>query len=306
MRALLVANPTATTTTTRTRDVIARALSSTYDLDVVLTEHRGHARDLARRARAEGLDLVVALGGDGTVNEVVNGLLGAAPAPGAPALGVVPGGSTNVFARALGVAQDPVEATGQLLDAVAAGRLRRVGLARAGERWFTFSAGLGLDAEVVGAVDRRRGAGARSTPGLFLRTAVRQFYLGTERRHGPLTLVRPGQPDVEGLFLAVVQNTAPWTYLGTRRIDPSPRASFDTGLDLYALRSLRSATVLREAAALLRGTGRTGASVLQLHDEPELVLRSQVPVALQIDGEHLGTRTSLTFTAVPGALAVRV
>ncbi len=304
MRALLVANPAATTTTARTRDVIARALASTFELDVVVTEHRGHARDLARQARTEGLDLVVSLGGDGTVNEVVNGLLGAAPAAGAPLLGVVPGGSTNVFARALALPEDPVEATGQLLDAAVAGRVRRVGLARAGERWFTFSAGLGLDAEVVAAVDRRRGAGARSTPGLYLRTALREFYLGTERRHGPLVLVRRGEPDVEGLFLAIVQNTAPWTYLGARRVDPSPRASFDTGLDLFALRSMSTTSVARHAAVLLRGRGRPARGTLALHDQPELVLRATTPVAVQIDGEHLGARTSMTFTSVPGALGV--
>ena len=108
MRALLVVNPKATATTARARDVLAHALASETKLDVVHTKARGHARELARQAAVDGLDLVVALGGDGTVNEVVNGLLTDGPGPGVPALAVVPGGSTNVFAGALGLPESPV------------------------------------------------------------------------------------------------------------------------------------------------------------------------------------------------------
>ena len=121
MRALLVVNPAATTTSARTRDVLIHALASELKLEVATTEYRGHARDLGRRAAESGeIELVVALGGDGTVNEVVNGLLHDGPDPeGLPRLAVVPGGSTNVFARALGLPNDAVEATGALLDALA-------------------------------------------------------------------------------------------------------------------------------------------------------------------------------------------
>ncbi|MGO4426973.1 diacylglycerol kinase family protein, partial [Streptomyces sp. MCAF7] len=120
MRALIVVNPAATTTSARTRDVLIHALASDLKLDVATTEYRGHARDLARQAAEGGThELVVALGGDGTVNEVVNGLLHHGPDPdGLPRLAVVPGGSTNVFARALGLPNDVVEATGALLDAL--------------------------------------------------------------------------------------------------------------------------------------------------------------------------------------------
>ncbi|MFV2120269.1 acylglycerol kinase family protein, partial [Streptomyces sp. Act-28] len=130
MRALLVSNPAATTTSARTRDVLVHALASEMKLDAVTTEYRGHARDLARQAvEAGNVDLVVALGGDGTVNEVVNGLLHRGPAPDRlPRLAVVPGGSTNVFARALGLPNDAVEATGALLDALRERRSRTVGL----------------------------------------------------------------------------------------------------------------------------------------------------------------------------------
>ena len=159
MRALLVTNPTATTTTARSREVLARALASEVKVDVEETSHRGHAAALAVRAAREGLDLVVALGGDGTVNEVVNGLLTDGPRDGIPALAVVPGGSTNVFARAIGLPGDPFDATGQILEALRAGRTTTVGLGLAEDRWFTFNAGVGFDAEVVRRIERRRRAG---------------------------------------------------------------------------------------------------------------------------------------------------
>src|ERR1041385_4004273 len=130
MRALLVVNPAATTTSARTRDVLTHALASEMKLEAVTTEYRGHARDLGRQAAdSEDIDLVVALGGDGTVNEVVNGLLQNGPDRARlPRLAVVPGGSTNVFARALGLPNDAVEATGVLLDALREERERTVGL----------------------------------------------------------------------------------------------------------------------------------------------------------------------------------
>ena len=161
MRALLVVNPAATTTSARTREVLASALEAELKLEVAHTRHRGHASELAREAREDGLDLVVVLGGDGTVNEVVNGLLAGRTRPDVPDLAVVPGGGTNVFTRALGVPRDPVEATGALLDALRDHRRRSIGLGVAGDRWFTFNAGMGWDAEVVARVDRRRRA--RST-----------------------------------------------------------------------------------------------------------------------------------------------
>ena len=131
MRALLVVNPAATTTSARTRDVLIHALASEMKLEAVTTEYRGHARDLGRQAaESKDIELVVALGGDGTVNEVVNGLLHNGPSPeNLPRLAVVPGGSTNVFARALGLPNDAVEATGALLDALRQGSIAGAALA---------------------------------------------------------------------------------------------------------------------------------------------------------------------------------
>jgi diacylglycerol kinase family enzyme len=306
MRALLVVNPKATATTPGMRDVLTHALSSETKLDVVQTEARGHATSLARQAVVEGLDVVVALGGDGTVNEVVNGLLADGPAAGLPALAVVPGGNANVFARALGLPDTAVEATGQLLGALREGRRRSVGLATADERWFTFCAGLGLDAEVVRRVEGARAEGSRATPGLFVRQGVRHFFFGAQRKEPAMT-VQVGDGEPERIGLALVCNTTPWTYLGPRPVQPCPEASFDSGLDLFALRRLGTVSTLRHLRQILATDPRPhGRHLLQLHDEDGFVLRADRPLAFQLDGDDLGDRTSVVFRSVPRALEVVV
>src|SRR5215212_4720839 len=247
MRALVVVNPAATSTSAKMRDVLVGALASELKLDVVETSHRGHARELGAQAAAEGIDLVVSVGGDGTVNEVVNGLLENGPAPHLPMLAVVPGGSTNVFSRALGRSRDPVEATAEIIGSLRAGRTRLVSLGTASAsgtpdgdtwtppRWFVFAAGLGFDAEVIARVEARRAAGRRSTGALYVKEATTAFLLGRERRRPAMTLQVPGETAVEGLFLCLFSNVNPWTYLGDRPVNPSPEASFDTGLDLFAM-----------------------------------------------------------------------
>ncbi|WP_322754129.1 diacylglycerol/lipid kinase family protein [Frankia sp. Cas3] len=294
MRALLVVNPIATATTQRVRDVLVSALAADLSVDVVMTKGRGHAAELAERAADNGLDLVVALGGDGTVNEIANGLLRSGPAPGAPALAVVPGGSTNVFARALGYSPSPVEATGELLEALRDGRSRRIGLGHATftsssgisqSRWFTFCAGFGLDAAVVEQVERKRVHGRRNTPGLYLRSALGRFIRNTGRRCPPITVTTgelgelvtaetaetaqaaadvrsaslpddPDHPDPvpEHVLAAVVCNTTPWTYLNARPVRACPDASFDSGLDLVGLRRLTVMTTTRSILQMLHGS----------------------------------------------------
>lgn len=310
MRALLVVNPVATSTSQRTREVLASALESDLKLEVAHTSGRGHGTELAHQARLDGIELVVALGGDGTVNEVVNGLLSAGPGDDVPALGVVPGGGTNVFARALGLPRDPVEATGALLAAVRAGRRRSIGLGAAGDRWFTFNAGMGLDAEVVARVDRRRrkiGRERHPTSGDYVRAAAVEFFAGTRRRHPALTVHRPGAEPLEGVHMAIVANTAPWTYWGERPLLTSPEASFDRGLDLYALTRLRTAGTLAEVQRLLRGrTSERAGQVHREHDLTEMTLRASRPVAAQVDGEALGETDMLVLRSVPDALRVLV
>ena len=126
MRAVLIVNPNATSTTPAGRDLLAHALESRVKLTVAHTDHRGHAVEIASDAAREGVDVVIVHGGDGTVNEVVNGMLGtpgSSPPRHTPAVGVVPGGSANVFARSLGISPDPVEATNQLVDLLVMHRL---------------------------------------------------------------------------------------------------------------------------------------------------------------------------------------
>ncbi len=321
MRALLVVNPKATTTSARTRDVLIHALASDLKLEAVVTEFRGHARDLARRAVDDGeVELVVALGGDGTVNEVVNGLLHHGPDADLPRLAVVPGGSTNVFARALGLPNDAVEATGALLDALREGRERTVGLGlvqgTAGtedegvpDRWFTFCAGMGFDAGVVGRVEQQRVRGKRSTHSLYIRQVLRQFAAEQHRRQGTITLSEPGRETLRDLALAIVCNTSPWTFLGNRPVYASPHASFDTALDVLALGRLSPSAVALHATQLLLSTperGPRGKHVTSLHDLTDFTLQSQAPLPFQVDGDHLGLRTSATFRGVRRALRVIV
>ena len=306
MRALLVVNPTATATTPAMRDVLAQALASETKLDVVQTEARGHATSLARQAVSDGLDVVVALGGDGTVNEVVNGLLTDGPSSNLPALAVVPGGNANVFARALGLPDTAIEATGHLLEALRGHRRRSVGLGLVEGRWFTFCAGFGLDAEVVRRVESKRSDGSRATPGLFVKQGLRQFFRGTDRRH-PALEIEFDDGACERLGLALVCNATPWTYLGPRPVRPCPEASFETGLDVFGLRRLGTIRTLLHLRQILADRPRPrGRDVLLRHDERGFVLRADRPCAFQVDGDDLGDRTQVSFRAVPAALEVVV
>ena len=338
MRALVVVNPAATSTSAKMRDVLVGALASELKLDVVETGHRGHARELGEQAAAHGVDLVVSVGGDGTVNEVVNGLLAKGPAPQLPMLAVVPGGSTNVFSRALGRSRDPVEATAEILASLRVGRTRLVSLGTASAmgtstapvsgtepgtaaavasvdaaahdewtapRWFVFAAGLGFDAEVIARVESRRAAGRRSTGALNVREATSAFLLGRERRRPAMTMQPPGEPPLEELFLCLVSNVSPWTYLGARPVNPSPEASFDTGLDVFAMGRMGAVRMLHTLRqTLTHRPDAWGRGVHRRHDLEELRVTAVRPQGWQVDGDHLGTATGLRVRQVPAALRV--
>ena len=324
MRALLVTNPAATTTTAKVRDVLVRALSSDLKVDVVETTHRGHARELGEQATADGLDVVVTLGGDGTVNETVDGLLAGGPGAHVPTLAVVPGGSTNVFSRALGRSRDPVEATAEILDSLRAGRTRRVSLGTASAqvavgtdiawgagwtppRWFVFSAGLGFDAEVIRRVEEQRARGRRSSGSLYVRAGTQAFLAGRDRRRPPMTLHVPGEQPHEGLFLCLVSNVNPWTYLGHRAIAPSPEAAFDNGLAVFGMGRLGAVRMLRHLRTTMADRPDVrGRAVHRRHDLAELVVTSARPQDWQLDGDHLGPATALRVRSVPDALEVVV
>jgi diacylglycerol kinase family enzyme len=340
MRALVVANPAATTTTRRVRDDVLATLAGGLEVELVETAHRGHGSDLARKACAEAVDVVIALGGDGTVNEVVNGLLHDGPGEHVPALAVVPGGSTNVFSRALGRSRDPRAAAGEILDSLRAGRTRRVSLGRASARgatrrpsdvhdpvlaeaaaeaaaaahpewteprWFAFSAGLGFDADVIARVEAHRSLGRRSTGLLYVREATGAFVLGRDRRDPVMTLDVPGEEPLDGLFLCLVSNVAPWTYLGARAVNPSPEASFDTGLDVFAMGRVGVFRMLHHVRQVFAARpDARGRGVHRRHDLSGLTLTAQRPQGWQVDGDHLGTATGLTVHSVPAALDVVV
>lgn len=304
MRVLVVVNPRATATSERQRDVLAHALGSAAELEIEETANRGHAAALACRAMRDHVDLVVALGGDGTVNEVVNGLLTDGVHEHVPALGVVPAGSTNVFARALGLPNDPIEATGMLLDALRNGRRRPISLGRLEDRWFTFAAGVGFDATVVAAVEKRRRRGTRSTHSLYARVTVREF-LASDRRHPKLHVELPDGTVIDRLFYAIVANCDPWTFVGNRPLRPTPLASFDTGLDLYARSRMGVLSAVYSVAQMARKNPKSGGwGVLLEHDLPGFVLRSDEPILVQVDGDLLEPREKMQFWSVPNAVSL--
>ncbi len=306
MRAVLIVNPHATSTTERRRDLLAHALAGEVSLRVEHTTARGHATELAARAVDDGAELVVVHGGDGTVNEAVNGLLHRGVRPDAPLLAVVPGGSTNVFARAMGVDADPTTATEQILQALALRRSRIVSVGKANERYFTFNAGLGLDAEVVRAVEEHRNDGRAISNALHVRKTVSQFFR-TERSHPRLTVTVPGDEPIEGVYLVLVSNVDPWTYAGNRPVRTNPGLSAEGGLGVLALRSMKLITVLRVARQVLRSRGGpAAAAAVRLDDVRELLVTATEPIGLQTDGDYLGERAEVTFRSIPGALRVVV
>ena len=282
-------------------DLAVRTLAGVLDLEVERTQYRDHARELAAATTA---DLVIVHGGDGSINEVVNGVMGLVE--GRPLMAVIPGGGANVLARALGLPLDAAAAIRRVREAVAAGRHRTIGLGLAADRYFTFSAGLGWDAEVVREVDRLRAQGRRESVSLFLRTMVHQYYAGTDRRRPALTMERDGAPPVSGLFMTIVTNRSPWTYLGNRPLLPVPNPDFNSGLDLLALQRLRLTTVLNVVGQMLyvRSRPPRGRDLVSVLGSESLTLRSARPIALQADGEYLGETEAVKFQFVPHALRI--
>ncbi len=233
-----------------------RTLAARADVEVVETRHRGDAREIAARAVAEGWDALLVLSGDGTINEAVNGLMDKAsiragrttmdPATAAdqlPALGALPGGNANVFTRDLGVPSDPLAAVELIAARLAAGTTRTIGLGLAGDRYFTFNAGLGWDAEVIHAVEEQRAQGRPASNGLYMRTALQQFRRA-DRRHPNLTVHTADGTRIGPVGLALIANTTPWTYVGRHPVSATPDASFDLGLDAFLLRRLRTISTL--------------------------------------------------------------
>ncbi len=311
---MLIVNPNATSTTAAGRDLLAHALESRVRLTVEHTNHRGHATEIAEQAAADGVDVVIIHGGDGTVNEVVNGLLGRpGPLPLAhvPAIAVVPGGSANVFARSLGIPADPLEATNLLVDLLGAHgpsrQWRRIGLMDCGERWAVFTAGMGVDGEVVAAVEShrsRRRARKGVTATAYIRAAV-PAVLRSARREPRLTLQVSDQEPVRGVHFVFVSNSSPWTYANKRPIWTNPDCTFEGGLGVFATTSMSIWRNLGLVRQMLSKRPKLSAKHLIRADDVSWVrVSSDTPVATQIDGDFLGERETMTFRSVRDALGV--
>jgi len=303
VRGLLIVNPQATTTTGNSADLAIRSLTGLVDLDVEHTRYRGHARELAAAARGE---LVIVLGGDGAINEAVNGIMGRPGGGGTPLLAVIPGGGGNVFAQALGLPADTEAAIARIRELIQVGRYRAIGLGLAGDRYFTFSAGLGMDAEAVREVERLRANGRRESAMLFAWAILRRYSSGTDRRHPALTLERDGQPATPDLFMTAITNHSPWTYVRGRAMLPAPNPDFNSGLDVLALRKLRATTILSALGQMLliRRRSPRGRHVLTVTGLESLTVRSVRPIAFQVDGDYLGETEAVKFQFVPHALRV--
>jgi diacylglycerol kinase family enzyme len=294
-----VVNASASSVTARARVVIRKALAADHEVSVVETSRRGHARRLAQGAAASGTDVVAVLGGDGTLNEAANGLVGTGTA-----LAVLPGGSTNVFARSIGLPNDPVEATGVLLEALAAGSVRPVGLGSANGRYFLFHTGIGFDAEVVHQVERRGALKRWAGHPLFITAAVTTWLRHYDRSRPRLAVHLPDGAVVDDGYFAVVLNTSPYTYLGERPLDVAPEATLDRGLVCLTVRRLDLATILGLAASAL-STGRAarrGRWTDYRTDLAELRVVGHGPVPHQLDGDYLGEVDALDFRHEPDAL----
>jgi diacylglycerol kinase family enzyme len=300
MRALLIANTKASTVTPRKMWVIEKALSSELKLEVVLTKRKEHATHLAKGAAHEGLDLVIALGGDGTVNEVVNGL-----AETRVPLAILPGGGTNVLARSLGIPQDTIEATGHLI-ANLHDEPRRVPVGRADGRHFTFACGMGFDGAIGRDVERRQMLKKTAGEWYYVWSGFRVFAAVDRRR--PMISLRWGQRlehRRDGLFVAICQKSAPFTYLGRREMHICPEARLDLGLDCLAIDRFDTRFVLRIVAQMFRSARHTrNRHVLYLHDQPQIEITSRRPLPVEMDGEYLGERDRLLLETVPDALSL--
>jgi diacylglycerol kinase family enzyme len=278
--------------------VIQKALSADHEVTVSETSRRGHAARLAQGAARSGTDLVVVLGGDGTLNEAANGLAGSNTA-----LAPLPGGSTNVFARTIGLPDDPVEATAALLDALTRGAIRRVGLGSVNKRYFLFHCGMGFDAAVVAQVERRGQLKRYAGHPLFIYAAIDTWLRRYDRRRPHFAVQYLDGTEITDGYFAICFNTDPYTYLGARPLTIAPEATLDSALSIVTLRSLRLSRILRVASTALRGKPIRSTRVVD-HRAGIIgfTVRGSRPFPYQVDGDYLGEVTSLRFRYEPDVI----
>ena len=285
--------------TARTRVVIQKALAADHEVEVAETNRRGHAARLAKGAAATGTDVVCVLGGDGTLNEAANGLAGTECA-----LAALPGGSTNVFARTIGTPDDPVEATGALMEALHHANIKPVGLGSVNGRYFLFHAGLGFDAAVVEQVERRAGLKRYASHPLYIWASGSTLLRHYDRSRPRMSLRHADGTTVDDVYLAIVLNTDPYTYLGARPLSLAPEATLERGLVSIGVRTMRLAPMLRLMSAMFReGTSLQGQRGVDYRtDVTKLTVVGHGAFPYQLDGDHLGDIEELEFAHQPEAL----
>jgi diacylglycerol kinase family enzyme len=308
-RMLVIVNPYATTVSDRLKNLVVYALQGRYDVEAVSTQAQNHATEIGREAIDGGYDVVVAFGGDGTLNEVANGLAGT----GVP-VSVLPGGSTNVVCRTLGIPNDVVDATEHLLGLADEWRTRRIDLGTANGRRFAFSCGAGLDATAARRVDAHPKLKARIGPYYYTWAAVSGFY--TRYLRNPVRMrVHADGVEQEGIT-AVVQNSDPFSWFRERPLRICRNVAIDDGtlaiatlsrgaqrdLPFIAARVLierfGSATEHRHIAEI---SGVTEGRIESITPGPDGTPR---PFPVQVDGEYIGEHTTLKLGIEPGALKV--
>ncbi len=285
-------------------------LGRRHEVQVVETERRGHATELARDAVADGAAAVAVLGGDGTLNEVANALVGTRVA-----LLALPGGGTNVFCRTIGLPDDPEDAARELLDALEGGRIRRIGVGAiegtaAGlrdRRHFLFHTGIGWDAAVVEVVERHARLKRRLGHALFAYAGLRTFFLGYDRRRPHVRVELDDGTRVHDVFFAVVMNSDPYTYVGHRPFVVDPTNTAAAPFTVVALRSMRVRHFVVLMYEALRGCGvRERSTLLVARDVTGVTVRRTTSLPYQVDGDHLGDAAELRLTYRPDALSVVV
>ena len=286
-RVLLVANPVARTVSRPVLDVIEKALAADFNLEVDETRRRGHATEMAEQAVRDGYDMMVVFSGDGTINEAVNGLAGSDVA-----LGVLPGGATNVLARVCGMPTDPVEATSWLIAAALQGRAKRMGLGHIEGRYFVLNCGVGLDAEAMGRVDERQ-AKSRAQFERAALSAVVKTVLAKYAGREPFMTVRVDDGDPIESITAFTGRTDPYSFYKNMKLRLTPHARLDNGLDVTVVERLsrRSAPMLLRqvfSGSLIKRKG-----VRYHHDASRVEIVGREPFPVQVDGDNIGLREHL-------------
>jgi diacylglycerol kinase family enzyme len=302
-RMLLIVNPYATTVDDRLRSLVVSALQSRFEVEAIDTVAAGHAIEICRRAGSEGYDVVVAFGGDGTVNEAANGLLGS-PTP----LCCLPGGSANVFGKMLGIPGDVVDATQHLLRMADHWHPRRVDLGVVNGRCFTFASGVGLDASVVERVDANPAMKRRLGPWFFTWVAVTTFMRRYLAARPPRLELEVAGRQLAGVT-AIIQNGAPFTYFRSRPINIADGAALDSGA--LAGGVLHSASLLTMPGIAWRAfspRARVAAHrrVTGIGELSEFTVRTADGrgLPLQVDGDYVGEVSEARYSILPDALNI--